>query len=61
MARMQGILTMKMCGPNNQLHVAISEKLKLKPYPTQIKFYCCKKQVSTHKASDPGQLGWVKE
>lgn len=29
---------MKMCGPNNQLHVDISEKLKLKPYPTQIKF-----------------------
>lgn len=38
MARMQGVLTMKMCGPNNQLHVDISEKLKLKPYPTQIKF-----------------------
>lgn len=38
MVRMQGILTVKMCGPNNQLHVDISEKWKLKPYPTQIKF-----------------------
>lgn len=35
MEKMQGTLNIEMCSSNNQLPIKFTEKLKLKPYPTQ--------------------------